>query len=87
MVIEDDAKARTTNRLLGEHEGFEVLLAADGEEGLRLARTQSPDLICSISCFPDLDGIAPEGDARRSEDGPALPITGQDVSKSGSTKA
>jgi CheY-like chemotaxis protein len=39
-----------------ERNGFEVLMAVDGREGIALARAQSPDLILMDMRLPDLDG-------------------------------
>ena len=38
-------------------EGYEVVTAADGEEGLAAARKQAPDLILLDVMMPKLDGI------------------------------
>jgi signal transduction histidine kinase/CheY-like chemotaxis protein len=58
LVIDDDANARDiVVRLLGQ-EGFRVLTAASGEEGLRLARAERPDVITLDVVMPGLDGWA-----------------------------
>jgi CheY-like chemotaxis protein len=58
LVIEDDELFRLTleDRLLME--GFSVLTAADGAEGLRQAREQLPDLILCDIMMPVMDGYA-----------------------------
>ncbi|MCX6887706.1 MAG: response regulator [Verrucomicrobia bacterium] len=58
LVIEDDELLRLTleDRLLME--GFSVLTAADGAEGLRQAREQLPDLILCDIMMPVMDGYA-----------------------------
>ncbi|MBM3319774.1 MAG: response regulator [Candidatus Eisenbacteria bacterium] len=38
-------------------EGYEVLTAADGEEAVRLARTEKPDLIVLDIMMPKVDGF------------------------------
>ncbi len=58
LVIEDDADAR---RLLGrtlEKEGYRVAMAPDGDTGLGLARTLSPDVITLDVMMPGTDGWA-----------------------------
>ncbi len=58
LVIEDDADAR---RLLGrtlEKEGYRVAMAPDGDTGLELARTLSPDVITLDVMMPGTDGWA-----------------------------
>jgi DNA-binding response OmpR family regulator len=45
LVVEDEPDIRELIRLNLEPEGFKVLLAADGEEGLAMAAVASPDAI------------------------------------------
>jgi CheY-like chemotaxis protein len=56
LVIDDDAAVRDLmSRFLGK-EGFRVVTAAGGEEGLRLARTIEPDVITLDVLMPGMDG-------------------------------
>lgn len=45
LIIDDDDDYRTSTRALLEGEGYEVVEAASGSEGLAAARAQRPDLI------------------------------------------
>src|SRR5579862_1591004 len=57
LVIEDDDAVRSAVRralLLG---GYEVLLAADGQDGLLQAQTSVPDAIILDLGLPDVDGM------------------------------
>jgi CheY-like chemotaxis protein len=57
-VVDDEAAVRDLmQRFLGK-EGFRVVTAAAGEEGLRLARTLRPDVITLDVLMPGLDGWA-----------------------------
>jgi two-component system, OmpR family, response regulator len=56
IVEDDDALRYAWGRLLGE-EGLSVRLAADGEEGVRLALEQSPDAIVLDVRLPKRDGL------------------------------
>lgn len=56
LVAEDDASVRLTIQFVLEDEGFEVLLAEDGEEALALARSERPDVILLDQMMPKLDG-------------------------------
>lgn len=56
LVVEDQAELRAhLAELLGSQ--WKVLTAADGEEGLRLARRHGPDLIVSDIMMPGMDGF------------------------------
>jgi DNA-binding response OmpR family regulator len=55
-VIDDDRVFRDLLHRFLEKEGFRVVTAADGEEGLRLARSARPGLITLDVVMPGLDG-------------------------------
>ncbi len=56
LVIDDDHVVRDLLLRFLEKEGFRVATAADGEEGLRLAREMRPDLVTLDVVMPGLDG-------------------------------
>ena len=56
-VIEDEAGVRSGLTLNLELEGFKVIAAADGEEGLRLVEKHKPDLIILDVMMPKKDGF------------------------------
>jgi twitching motility two-component system response regulator PilH len=59
ILLVDDSKLQrlAIQRILAKA-GHEVALAADGEEGLRLARQSLPNLILLDMILPRMDGIA-----------------------------
>lgn len=57
LVVEDDPVILRLLEVNFELEGFDVLLAHDGEEGLEVARDQRPDVIVSDIMMPKLSGI------------------------------
>ena len=57
-MIDDDAAVRDLLQRLLAREGFRVLPAAGGEEGLRLARAARPDAITLDVLMPGMDGWA-----------------------------
>jgi two-component system, NtrC family, response regulator AtoC len=57
LVIDDEAGLRHTLQLLLADEGFSILTANDGEEGLRVALAEKPDLILCDIRMPRLDGL------------------------------
>ena len=74
LVVEDDPSAA---RLVGytlEHEGYQVVTATNGPEGLRRAQEEEPDLLILDVMLPGLDGFEV---CHRLRDGPrtaCLPI-------------
>lgn len=56
LVAEDDFNVRLTLEIVLEDEGFEILMAVDGEEALRAARESHPDVILLDQIMPKLDG-------------------------------
>ena len=58
LVIDDEDMVREVVTRYLQVEGYEVAGAADGAEGLRLARSWSPDLIVLDLMLPVMDGLA-----------------------------
>jgi two-component system KDP operon response regulator KdpE len=56
LVIDDDAALLTLLRLGLEREGFTVVTAESGKDGLRQAYEAHPDLILLDIMMPDMDG-------------------------------
>jgi DNA-binding response OmpR family regulator len=56
LVVDDEAPIRLLCRVNLEAEGMEVIEAADGEDGLALARSEQPDVILLDVMMPALDG-------------------------------
>lgn len=57
LVVDDEvAILKFVSRVL-KKKGFEVSLAKDGREGLKLADSIKPDLIITDIAMPDMDGI------------------------------
>ncbi|MGG5254808.1 response regulator [Neobacillus sp. SM06] len=57
LVVDDEQSIVTLLRYNLEQAGFEVITAMDGEEGRRLAETESPDIIVLDLMLPKLDGM------------------------------
>jgi len=56
LVVDDEQKIRELLDLRLSAEGFKVVQAADGEEGVAAARKHSPDLILMDVMMPKMDG-------------------------------
>ena len=57
LIVEDDQAMAVALRDGFSYEGFQVELATDGEEGLRLAREQNPDLMILDIMLPKMTGL------------------------------
>ena len=58
LVIEDDPNQALIMRKRLERKGFEVISAADGEEGLELCLQREPDIVLSDWMMPRRDGVS-----------------------------
>jgi two-component system cell cycle response regulator DivK len=56
LVVEDLEDNRVIARMILGHHGYEVIEACDGEEGIRRAREDRPDLILMDVSIPRIDG-------------------------------
>ncbi len=74
LVIEDDDSIRTLLQLQLEREGYQVSLAADGEEGIVLAAESQPDLVLCDVTMPDLDGYSVLSELRQQVNFVDVPI-------------
>ena len=57
LVVEDDKILTSTLLDNFTNEGFSVITASDGEEGLIMANKETPDLILLDILMPKIDGI------------------------------
>src|SRR5437867_10111969 len=75
LVVDDEKMVTEVVGSYLEREGFEVALAADGEEALRLAREQSPDLVILDLMLPKIDGLEVCRALRRDSQVPIIMLT------------
>jgi two-component system, NtrC family, nitrogen regulation response regulator NtrX len=57
LVIDDEAAIRDSLQMILEYEGYEVLTAATGEDGIAQAERAAPDLILLDVKMPGMDGL------------------------------
>jgi len=57
LLVEDDRFLRRACEASLRQRGLTVVTAADGEEALRLARTEAPDLVLLDLLLPKLTGL------------------------------
>jgi DNA-binding response OmpR family regulator len=74
LVVEDEKTLRDALVEKIKNEGFNVLEARDGEEGLKKATEEGPDLILLDIIMPKMDGITMFGKLKESEKGKGIPV-------------
>jgi signal transduction histidine kinase/CheY-like chemotaxis protein len=82
LVIDDDPGAREMAVAALRPEGFDVVAAASGREGLALAQSSLPDLVICDLLMPDMDGFEVVSRLQQGEATKEIPIlilTGQDL--------
>jgi two-component system nitrogen regulation response regulator NtrX len=57
LVVDDEEAVRSSLRMIFEYEGYEVMLAANGPAGLRMAEQEAPDLVFLDIKMPQMDGL------------------------------
>jgi two-component system nitrogen regulation response regulator NtrX len=57
LVIDDEAEIRRSVRMILEYDGYDVLEASSGPEGVALAEKEAPDLVFLDVKMPGMDGL------------------------------
>jgi CheY-like chemotaxis protein len=74
LLIEDDKLLRKACEVGLQKRGITVLTASDGQEGLRQARTGSPDLILLDMLMPKLSGMETLAELKKDEKTRHIPV-------------
>jgi DNA-binding response OmpR family regulator len=74
LIVEDDAVMREAVGEYMKEEGFEIVYASDGEEGVNLAKEKIPDLILLDIILPKKDGYEVIKDIKADEKAKKIPI-------------
>jgi DNA-binding response OmpR family regulator len=75
LLVEDDTTLAETLRYNIEREGYGVLVASDGVQGLELARRERPNLVVLDIMLPRLDGFSVCRILRQESDVPIMMLT------------
>ncbi|HEY8693982.1 MAG TPA: response regulator transcription factor [Chloroflexota bacterium] len=78
LVVDDEPVLRETLQYNLAREGYQVLLAATGEDGLRLGREEKPDLVLLDLMLPGMTGLEVCRELRRRTNAPVLMLTAKD---------
>src|SRR5947207_3275257 len=74
LIIDDEEGIRSSLRMIFEYEGFEVLLAANGPAGLKMAERETPDLVFLDIKMPQMDGLEVLKQIKAAEGSPPVVI-------------
>ena len=74
LVIEDDPWTRTITTALLAGEGFAVVEAKNGEEGLHLARQHAPDAVLLDLALPTKSGLEVLRELKGAQETTAIPV-------------
>ncbi len=74
LVVDDEELTTELAKTFLEKHGFNVIIAFDGEEGLRKAQAEKPDLILLDVMLPTMDGFAVCKKLKESNDFKNTPI-------------
>jgi len=75
LVVDDEERLRSLLRAYLTQEGYQVLMAADGREALRIARQEQPDLIILDLMMPEMDGYEFMRQHNKEQDTPIIILT------------
>jgi DNA-binding response OmpR family regulator len=74
VIIEDDPYVRKFYERLFKNKDYEVFLAANGEEGIRLATEQNPSLILLDILMRPMDGLQVLDIFKKQEETKMIPV-------------
>jgi len=74
LVVDDEADVAKVIQIRLTANGYEVLSACDGPEGLELAQKEKPDLILLDILMPDMDGFQTLEKLKRDSQTKSIPV-------------
>ena len=74
LVVEDNEMNRDMLTRRPQRRGYEVIVSADGEDGVNKARSDSPDIILMDMDLPVLDGWAATRQLKASPETESIPV-------------
>jgi DNA-binding response OmpR family regulator len=78
LVIDDQANVRTLLKDYLSNQGYRVVQAQDGQQGLFVARHEHPDLVLLDIMMPNMDGFQFLSAFRKESDIPVIVVTARD---------
>ncbi len=74
LVVDDEPKSLKLIRDLLQASGYKTIEAADGEQGVELAKARKPDLILMDIMMPKMDGYTACDAIKKDEATKAIPV-------------
>jgi len=74
LIVDDEIQFIKMVQMRLEANGYEVITANDGEEGLEKARSENPDLIILDIMMPVMDGYTMLKELRGDEQNKGIPV-------------
>lgn len=74
IIIDDDFDFAESIRMLLENDGYEVIHAENGAEGMEIVRKHGPDLIILDILMQEKDGLTTFGELKQAEELNNIPI-------------
>lgn len=75
LVVDDEQNIVDILKSNLEREGYEVLVAFDGEQAVEMCKTKSPDLVLLDCMMPGMDGFDVCKTIRRNSNVPIVMLT------------
>ncbi len=80
LIIDDESQIRCMLNKMLEKEGFSVITASDGKEGMNLFNKWPADLVITDIIMPDKEGIELIMELRQHSDVPIIAMSGGGLS-------
>ena len=74
LIVDDSATKRALYRGMLEREGYKIIEAKDGKEGLDKAKGEFPDIIIADMAMPKMDGFKMIEMIKKDENGRFVPV-------------
>ena len=79
LVVDDEKPISDIVKFSLSKEGFEVVTAFDGEEGLAVFAAENPDLVILDLMLPKIEGLEVCREIRKTSNVPIIMVTAKDA--------
>ncbi|WP_171819641.1 response regulator YycF [Apilactobacillus kunkeei] len=78
LVVDDEKPITDIEKFNLEKEGYDVVVAYDGEEAIQKVEEETPDLVILDLMLPKVDGLEVAREVRKTHDMPIIMVTAKD---------